>query len=158
MLNTRVYILNDDLNILPIGYNGEMYIAGKSVGKGYINNEELTKKSFINDIFSGGIMYKTGDLARYESSGNLVYLGRRDSQIKLHGLRIELEEITNKILKINNITNAVSIIKQVNNIDCICSYVVTSSDVSKETILEVLKKELPYYMVPSHIVFLSNYL
>lgn len=155
-LNTRIYILNDDLNILPMGYNGEMYIAGKSVGKGYINNEELTKKSFINDIFSGGIMYKTGDLARYDSSGNLVYLGRRDSQIKLHGLRIELEEITNKILKINNITNAVSIIKQVNNIDCICSYVVTSSDVSKETILEVLKKELPYYMVPSHIVFLSE--
>ncbi len=154
-LNSRVYILNDDLNLLPIGYNGEMYISGACVGKGYINNETLTKKSFIKDLYSNGIMYKSGDMGRYENSENLIYLGRRDFQIKLHGLRIELEEITNKILKIPNITNAVSIIKQVNNIDCICSYVVTSLDVTKDTILEVLKKELPYYMVPSHIVFLE---
>lgn len=154
-LNTRIYILNDDLNILPIGYNGEMYISGFCVGSGYINNENLTKKSFMKDIYTNEIMYKTGDMGSYENNGDLVYLGRKDSQIKLHGLRIELEEITNKILKIPNITNAVSIIKQVNNIDCICSYVVTSSSISKDTIIDTLKKELPYYMVPSHIVFLE---
>ena len=154
-LNSRVYILNDDLNLLPIGYSGEMYISGACVGEGYINNEILTKKSFIKDLFSNGVMYKTGDMGKFEASGDLVYLGRRDLQIKLHGLRIELEEITNKILKIPNVTNAVSIIKQVNNIDCICSYIVTSSEIDKNTILEILKKELPYYMVPSHIVFLK---
>ena len=155
-LNTRIYILNDDLNILPIGYTGEICICGDGVGKGYINNPEITKKSFVKDIYSDRIMYKTGDMGKYAEDGNIIYIGRRDAQVKLRGLRIELDEITNKITKINGIINAVSVIKKVNNIDCICSYVIKSSDITEEEIQDNLKQSLPYYMIPSHIVFMDS--
>lgn len=156
-LNTRIYILNDDLNILPIGYTGEICICGDGVGKGYINNEEITKKSFVKDIYSDSIMYKTGDMGKYAEDGNIIYIGRRDAQVKLRGLRIELDEITNRITKINGIINAVSVIKKVNNIDCICSYVIKSSDITEEQIQDNLKHSLPYYMIPSHIVFMDSF-
>ena len=155
-LNTRIYILNDDLNMLPVGYSGEICVCGDGVSKGYINNPEITNKSFVKDIFSNQIMYKTGDIGKYNKDGELIYIGRRDAQIKLHGLRIELDEITSKITKIDGINNAISIIKKVNNIDCICSYVVGSKNISEEDIKSELKQELPYYMIPSHIVFLDN--
>lgn len=155
-LNTRIYILNDDLNMLPIGYNGEMYISGDGVGKGYINRNDITSKAFIKDIYSNNIMYKTGDIGKYQSNGDLIYIGRKDSQIKLRGLRIELDEITNRLVKINNIINAVSVIKKVNNIDCICSYVVTKGQISEQEIKNILKSSLPYYMIPSHIIFMEE--
>lgn len=155
-LNTRIYILNDDLNMLPIGFSGEMYISGDGVGKGYVNREELTQSSFIRDPFSEKTMYKTGDIAKYKSNGELVYIGRKDFQVKLRGLRIELDEITNKIVKLENVINAVSVIKKVNNIDCICSYVVSSNKITEEYVKNSLKQVLPYYMVPSHVVFMDS--
>ena len=159
-LNTRIYILNDDLNMLPQGYTGEMYISGDGVGKGYINREDLTAKSFIQDIFTNNTMYKTGDIAKINKNGELVYLGRKDFQVKLRGLRIELDEITNKIVKIEGIINAVSVIKKVNNIDCICSYVVLQNsndeELTEESVKNILKQSLPYYMVPSHIIFMET--
>ena len=142
-LNTRIYILNDDLNMLPIGYNGEMYISGDGVGKGYINRNDITSKAFIKDIYSNNIMYKTGDIGKYQSNGDLIYIGRKDSQIKLRVFRIELDEITNRLVKINNIINAVSVIKKVNNIDCICSYVVTKGQISEQEIKNIFKKQSP---------------
>ena len=155
-LNTRIYVLNDDLNMLPVGFSGEMYISGDGVGKGYVNREELTKKAFIKDPFSENVMYKTGDIAKYRADGELVYIGRKDFQVKLRGLRIELDEITNKIVKLENVINAVSVIKKVNNIDCICSYVVSSGNITEEYIKSALKQSLPYYMVPSHVVFMES--
>lgn len=184
-LNTRIYILNDDLNLLPNGYPGEMYISGDGVGKGYINREELTNKAFIKDIYTNNTMYKTGDIAKYNSNKELVYIGRKDFQVKLRGLRIELDEITNKLVKINGIINAVSVIKKVNNIDCICSYIVTENGIlsnsnvntsvspdrtstnsstlqtqvttlTEESIKNTLKQSLPYYMVPSHVIFMDT--
>lgn len=155
-LNTRIYVFNDDLNMLPVGFSGEMYISGDGVGKGYVNRQELTQKSFLQDPFSKNIMYKTGDMAKYRTDGELVYIGRKDFQVKLRGLRIELDEITNKIVKLENVINAISVVKKVNNIDCICSYVVCSGNITEEYIKNALKQALPYYMVPSHIVFMES--
>ena len=154
--NTKIYLCNKEQNQLPIGFEGEICVAGDGVGKGYLNNEENTKKSFIPNPFGKGMLYRTGDIARLNANYELEYVGRKDFQVKLRGLRIELSEIDNHIKSIAFVTNAVSIIQKVNQIDCICSYVVASQKVSAEKIKEELQKVLPYYMVPSHIVFVEE--
>lgn len=156
-LNTHITLLNPDLNLLPIGYSGEICVSGLGVGHGYIYNEELTAKAFIKNPFGEGMLYKTGDMGKYTQNGDLIYLGRRDSQVKLRGLRIELDEITNKLLEIEGTSNAVCVIKKVNHTSCICAYVVKSdSHLQVESIKSHLAACLPHYMVPSHIVFLES--
>ena len=154
--NTKVYICNKDDNQLPIGFEGEICIVGDGVGKGYVNNIENTKRAFVKNPFGKGNMYKTGDMARLNEKYELEYIGRRDFQVKLRGLRIELSEIDNCIKGIEKVKNAISMIQKVNQIDCICSYIVAKEKISAETIKEELKKVLPYYMVPSHIIFIEE--
>ncbi|MEO0935495.1 MAG: amino acid adenylation domain-containing protein, partial [Cyanobacteria bacterium J06641_2] len=99
--NTQFYVLNDDLQPVPIGVPGELYIGGGGLAKGYLNKPELTEERFILNPFSSSTpsspsppskIYKTGDLVRYLPDGNLEYLGRIDYQVKLRGFRIELGE------------------------------------------------------------------
>ena len=145
-LNTQIFIMNKDDNILPIGYSGEIVISGDGVGKGYINKYD----------FNG--IYHTGDMGILSKDGELIYLGRKDNQIKLHGLRIELDEITNKIMQIPQIKNAVSVIKKVNGLDCICSYIISeNAKLDEKEIKSTISKKLPKYMVPAHIVFLKTF-
>ena len=97
--NTQIYILDSRQSPVPIGTSGELYIAGEGVGKGYLNRPELTAERFVPNPFAstenghGKIMYRTGDLARFRSDGQIEYLGRMDTQVKIRGLRIELGEI-----------------------------------------------------------------
>ena len=96
--NTRIYILDDNGNECVDGECGEIYISGEGVAAGYINNSELTGKSFVPDLFCKDVkMYKTGDLGRWRN-GAIEFLGRIDNQVKIHGIRIELEEIENHLL------------------------------------------------------------
>jgi len=94
--NTQIYIVDRHLQPVPIGIHGELLIGGTPVARGYLNQEELTKKSFIDDPFSqasGARLFRTGDIARYHSDGSIEYMGRADHQVKIHGRRIELGEI-----------------------------------------------------------------
>ena len=92
------------MNLLPIGVPGEICISGDGVGKGYINNIKLTQKSFVKNPFNNNsLLYKTGDSGCYNKTGTITCLGRLDNQVKIRGLRIELEEIEKAILKINGI-------------------------------------------------------
>jgi arthrofactin-type cyclic lipopeptide synthetase C len=94
--NTRIYILDESKRPVPVGVPGELYIAGVQVGAGYLNRREENAACFLNDPFSqeaSARMYRTGDWARWRSDGNLLYLGRNDHQVKVRGIRIELEEI-----------------------------------------------------------------
>lgn len=144
-LNVKMYIMNKDENILPIDIPGELVITGDGVGLGYVNKQR----------FNG--VYRTGDIAKLNKNGELVYYGRKDNQIKLHGLRIELDEITEKIIKLEDIKNAITVIKKVNDIDSICAYIeTTDSELTEKTLKKALAKELPNYMVPSHIVFMDH--
>lgn len=95
--NNEVWVLNDDLSPVIVGQKGEMYLGGIGLAEGYVNNQELTDSRFIKHS-DKGLLYKTGDLARWLPSGDLEFLGRNDKQIKLSGYRIELNEIENRLL------------------------------------------------------------
>ena len=154
--NNRIYILDNYKNIQPIGLKGEIYISGKNVSNGYLNNDNLSKANFIEDpFFPGNKCYKTGDIAYWNPDGNISFVGRNDNQIKFRGYRIELEEITNIIKQINAISNAVTILKEINNIEYIVSYYEGDlDDINK--IKSYLKTKLPVYMVPSYIIRLNK--
>ena len=145
-INAKIHIRNKFNNIMPIGITGEMVVSGDNVGLGYIN-----KKKFNGE-------YHTGDNAYLSENGELVYVGRQDNQIKFHGLRIELDEITKKLAEIKEIDNAVTVIKKVNNIESICSYVVLKEEnsIDEKSIKRKLASSLPIYMVPAHIVFMPK--
>ena len=156
--NTQIYILDKNLHLVPIGYTGELYIAGDGVGKGYLNKPELTSKSFLSNPFNPGtIMYKSGDLGRYLPNGEILCLGRSDNQVKIRGLRIELEEIEHKILDNKAITNCV-VAKKVdeNSHEFLCAYYTASQTVQVEELRAYLAKQLPNYMVPQYFMELEK--
>jgi non-ribosomal peptide synthetase component F len=99
--NCQIYILDENQNRVPIGVSGELFIGGKGVAKGYLNNPELTNKYFIQNTFnpeeSSDKLYRTGDVCRYRSDGTIGFIGRKDNQVKIRGYRIELGEIQEAI-------------------------------------------------------------
>lgn len=116
--NTYAYILDEALQPLPIGKEGELYIGGQGVARGYFHHEGLTKERFISNPFiheRDERIYKTGDLARYRSDGTIVWLGRSDSQIKLYGLRIEPGEIEAILQHASFIKESVVVLRQRND-------------------------------------------
>ncbi len=155
--NTQIYILDNNKKLCPIGIAGELYIAGDGVGKGYINNSSLTEKSFIKNIFNNNsIMYKTGDIGFYRSDGEIVCLGRSDSQVKIRGLRIELSEIEQQLLKVSNICNCCVVKKTSKNRDFLCAYYTKEGPVDEKNLRIALKQKLPQYMIPQYFVELKQ--
>ncbi|MBW9155185.1 non-ribosomal peptide synthetase [Clostridium tagluense] len=156
--NTKVYILDKSMNIVPIGIAGELSLTGAGLAKGYFKNSELTSEKFIQNPFElDKKMYKTGDLARWLPDGNIEFLGRIDNQVKIRGFRIELEEIENRILQHKNIKETAVIVKQnKNNEQYICAYVVSEKDVAELNLRDYLKKSLPEYMIPSYFIQLQQ--
>lgn len=110
----QVYVLDENRNISPIGVPGEIYVGGNGVSKGYLNRPELTEEKFITDYFreDNSRLYKTGDLARYLSDGNLEYLGRIDTQVKIRGFRIELGEIETLLRKHEAVKDSVVMVRE----------------------------------------------
>ncbi|MDD3303554.1 MAG: amino acid adenylation domain-containing protein [Clostridia bacterium] len=141
--NMKSFILDSNNELLPINVVGELCIGGKGVSTGYFNNIEATKKSFVD--FDGETVYKTGDLAYYNFSGDLVYVGRKDSQIKLHGLRIEIEEIETIIRRYDGILQAAVI---VNDRSQLLAYYCSSKNIVIKDLKKYLKSFLPKYMIP----------
>lgn len=145
--NTKYYILDKVGHVLPINAIGDLTIAGDSVGIGYYKLEEKTKASFI-EVF-GERAYRSGDLARMNSEGNTEFFGRLDNQIKLHGLRIELDEIENVCNSHPDVTRCVILVK--NNAvdgDYLALYYTASKEVSKEELTNHMAKSLTPYMIP----------
>ena len=157
--NTQIYILNDDLNLLPTNTIGEIYISGDGIGDGYLNKKSLTKKSFIKNPFNNSIMYKTGDIGLWSNDGNIFCKGRNDNQIKLHGLRIELEEIEHTINTYRTDITIASIIvlRKINNKDVLHAFLSSSEPIDTNELKTYLLKKLPNYMVPTSYSFLSKF-
>nr|WP_289706380.1 non-ribosomal peptide synthetase [Enterocloster clostridioformis] len=148
--HSTAYVLDCDMQLLPVGAVGELYLGGKGVARGYLNKKELTEKYFVNDPFFGGKMYKSGDLARWLPDGNLEYLGRIDNQVKIRGFRVELDEIKNIILRDENIKEC--FITPNTSKDIIIAYIVTSESKVGYDWKKVFSDKLPDYMMPSFFV------
>lgn len=156
--NTQNYILDKNLKPVPIGVAGELYISGDGVGKGYLNRQDLTQERYIDNPFiDGSIMYKTGDVCKYDNNGEIYYLGRADNQVKIRGLRIELEEIENKILEFPNIKKAKVIKQVIGNREIISAYYISSKRISLSKLRKHLQDNLPNYMIPSYFTALDEF-
>lgn len=153
LANQKMFILDNKLQPCPLDVAGEIYIAGKGIAEGYINDTELTNHSFIKNS-TLGILYKTGDLGVIHRNGQMEIIGRIDNQIKLNGFRIELGEIENNLKKLKNIDNAAVIYyKPMNKI---IGFITSNYEINPENIKNKLKTVLPYYMVPSSIIKLKS--
>ncbi|WP_341479330.1 amino acid adenylation domain-containing protein, partial [Clostridium gasigenes] len=157
LANQKMYILNYDKQLCPIGVQGEIYIGGIGVADGYLNDEEKTKEAFINHNELGRI-YKTGDYGILHRDGNIEFLGRKDYQVKIRGYRIELGEIEGKLLAHDFINNAVVVdYTDERGKKYLCGYyVLEDEDLTVEEIRIYLSRELPEYMIPTSFVELEE--
>ncbi|WP_186314856.1 non-ribosomal peptide synthetase [Bacillus pumilus] len=151
---TAVYIVDEFGQLQPPGVAGELCVAGDGLVKGYYGQPELTGEKFVENPFRPGeVMYKTGDLARWLSNGEIEFIGRIDHQVKIRGQRIELGEIEHQLLRHPQLKEAV-VIAAPN--DTLCAYFTAEGSVSLTDLREQAGRELPVYMMPSFFVQLDE--
>ncbi|MEI6265174.1 MAG: amino acid adenylation domain-containing protein [Sphingobacteriia bacterium] len=167
--NTEVYILDEKQELVPMGSVGEIYIGGEGVAKGYLNDPIRTKERFLPCPFSSlpnARMFRTGDLGAFTKDGNIDYLGRKDNQVKIRGLRIELEEIEFHIRKLTDIKDAVVTVRKdiVQGQSTIVAYIISAiPNIHPPTTQEIkqwraqLSIELPVYFIPNVFVRLLQF-
>lgn len=160
--NARILVLDARMQPVPIGVVGELHIGGVQVAKGYHNRPELTEERFIPDPFSsepGARLYKTGDLARFRWDGSIEYIGRMDNQVKLRGLRIELDEIAAVLEQHRHVRQAVVLVREESPEDKrLEAYLLMEKDqlLDQKEWRDFLKKRLPEYMVPGRFVAVAE--
>ncbi|MEW6736015.1 MAG: amino acid adenylation domain-containing protein, partial [Acidobacteriota bacterium] len=160
--NTQIYIMDREMETVPVGVPGELHIGGVGLARGYLNRPELTAEKFIPNPYSseaGARLYRTGDLARYLSDGNIEYLGRIDNQVKVRGYRIELGEIETTLRQYRGVSESVVIAAQEKLTDKrLVAYLVVEQDneIDIGQLRVYLKEKLPEYMLPSAFVMLEK--
>ncbi len=152
--NMRVYIVDDNLLPLPVGVSGELCIGGIGLARGYINKEELTRSQFVQPAWLTERLYKTGDIARWLPDGNILFLGRRDAQVKVRGYRIELNEIEYNLQKHPSIRHAIVIAKPDTDSgeNELIAYVIADKQMESRELAGYLARTLPDFMVPAYFV------
>lgn len=160
--NLKIYIVDDFMQLNPIGVKGEICVSGIGVGRGYLNNELKTKEVFVNDPFAvrkNIRMYKTGDIGKWLPDGSILYMGRKDEQVKIRGHRIELGEIEHALLQIKGLKQACVLARErktgkIGSKYLIGYYVLEdqSMTLSATIILDKLNLVLPEYMVPLMLI------
>ena len=160
--NTEIYILNEEMQQVPFGVTGQIYIGGAGVARGYLNRSELTRERFVPNPFScdpKAPLYKTGDLGRYLPDSQIAFMGRIDDQIKIRGYRIEPDEIVKALSEHPAVlASAVAALEDCAQDKYLVGYLVFGSE-SRPTpaeLLEFLRQRLPAYMVPSTFVQLES--
>jgi amino acid adenylation domain-containing protein len=170
ILNTGIYILDRQMNLLPVGIGGELYIGGVQVGRGYLDNPQLTAERFVNHYSPYSpysTIYRTGDLARWQGDGNIEFLGRIDNQVKIRGFRVEPGEIESRLLNHEKIKEAVVVTSRDEAGEkYLCAYIVWAgtgdtvegnphqSDAAE--LRDYLAQNLPDYMVPAYFIPLEK--
>ena len=172
--NTQLYVLDQNRYPVPPGVEGELYIGGDGVADGYLNRDDLTNQRFIDVSETGltngskvilkgsksikaGKLYQTGDRVKMLSDGNLVYLGRFDTQVKLRGFRIEPAEIESVLASIKSIKESVVTVQHLEQGDRLVAYLTLKSGAKfdRSEIQQQLSARLPEYMVPAHFEVLD---
>jgi amino acid adenylation domain-containing protein len=156
----KVYLLDHNLQRVPMRVTGEIYIGGKGVARGYLNQPMLTHEKFIDNPFlAGDTLYKTGDLARRLTDGNLEFLGRIDNQVKMRGFRIELGEIETVLTNHSEIREAIVTIREdVHGNKSLVAYIVPQNyQLTAHDVRNFLSQKLPNYLIPNAFVFLDKF-
>ena len=170
--NVKIYLLDANLNPVPIGAAGEIYIGGDALARGYLNLAELTAKNFIKNpylpsgtsgIFAGSRLYKTGDLACLLPGGVMEYIGRKDEQVKIRGYRVEIKDIENCLLGLAEIDKVIVIAQTDEGGDgsdgremYLCAYYEAGEAIDDSEIRKYLAVELPDYMIPSYFMHVDR--
>jgi amino acid adenylation domain-containing protein len=160
--NTQAYILDRDFKLVPRGGQGELYLGGAGLARGYYGRPDLTVERFVRNPFSaepGSRLYRTGDLCRHREDGNIEYLGRLDHQVKLRGFRIELGEIETLLEKHDFVQQAVVAVGEIGEEKRLLAYVTAKAGrtLVVSELRQHLEKALPAYMVPDTIVVLDEF-
>ncbi|MFD2211792.1 amino acid adenylation domain-containing protein [Virgibacillus halophilus] len=155
--NTQVFILDGGLQPVPPGMNGDLYIAGNGLARGYFNRPDLTAEHFIANPYGapGERMYRTGDIARWNMDGTLAYIGRSDHQVKIRGFRIELGEVETVLTKDSAVAQAVAVAREFHPGDKrLVAYLVSEEGavIDLHKLRQTVQDRLPAYMVPSTFV------
>lgn len=155
--NTQLYVLDKFLNPKPIGTVGAIFIGGDGLAKGYYKNDLLTSEKFIKNPFKDDeFMYETGDVGKWNSTGEIEFLGRNDSQVKINGYRIELGEIETLILEFGNIQMATVLVKSdPSALPKLAAFIIAKQEIDIEALKDHLKRRLPLYMIPHIIIQLE---
>jgi len=155
------YVLGSDLQPLPVGVAGELYIGGEGLARGYHQRPGLTAERFVADPFghAGGRLYRTGDLVRLRDDGVVEYLGRVDHQVKVRGFRIELGEVESCLMGMNEVREAVVTVAGEGRGSRLVAYLVLAEGLQwdpslRSHVLASLRQALPEYMVPAHLMVL----
>jgi syringomycin synthetase protein SyrE len=155
--DTRIYVLDHALQLLPFGVAGEIFIGGDAVARGYLNRADLDAQAFLDDPFRpGDRMYRTGDRGWLGSEGNLYFVGRLDRQIKLRGYRIELGEIEGALLAVEGVTAAAAKLVERNGKAQIHAWVSATGGHNTDSLQRILRARLPDYMIPAAMLVLPS--
>lgn len=156
--DTDLYVLNDKKELLPIGIEGDWYISGACVGRGYINDETQTNTKYMPDPFhKGQTMYNTGDVAKWHANGMLEIVGRKDFQVKIRGFRVEIGEVESKFLSLPYITE-VAVLERLDaqGINHLVAFVVQNEEKTEKQLRKDITKKLPEYMIPTYMISLKE--
>lgn len=154
MANIKMVMIDKNRNLLPAGVPGELLIIGNGVGRGYVGKPEMTADKFIQ--FEGRNAYRSGDLAKWNHHGKIEFMGRMDNQVKLRGLRVELDEIENVMNQYPTVKSSVVLVKEKDSNQFLCGYFVAESQVEKQNLTCFMQKYLTPYMVPSVLMQLPE--
>ncbi|QSQ19553.1 amino acid adenylation domain-containing protein [Pyxidicoccus parkwayensis] len=155
----QLYVLDDSLQPLPVGVPGEVFIGGTCLGRGYRGRADLTAERFIPDAFSGvpgARLYRTGDRARWNEDGSLSFLGRTDFQLKVRGVRVELEEIEAALLRVSGVRQAAVVARRGLRDTELLAYLVLDGAAQTRSVRDSLATVLPEALVPSRLIALDS--
>jgi amino acid adenylation domain-containing protein len=156
--NTRIYILGEDYELKEIGVPGDLYIAGDGLARGYTSIEQTVKNFIENPYLKGERIYKTGDIAKWLSNGEIEFLGRADSQVKIRGFRIELEEIEQIMKKKDGITDCVVTAQDYDDgTKYLICYYISEESCAVSDLISYMAHYLPEYMVPGYFIRIDNF-
>ncbi|MBD8037455.1 amino acid adenylation domain-containing protein [Solibacillus sp. A46] len=156
----KVYIVNEDGKQCKENEIGELWVASIGISLGYLHNEEKTKEVFIPNPFDAniyeGIVYKTGDLVKQLADGNIEFVSRKDTQVKIRGHRIEIAEIETKMNEVDGVNNAVVVVEKEGDDQILKAFFTSNERIEHTAIIETLKTDLPSYMLPTKLKQLED--